>query len=224
MIEKFRDHMQGSQFRKINEMLYTSSGSEAAEFFKSNRSAFSEYHEGYAAQMKSWPIDPVRRIADWIMEKVLRKAKKTIVIADMGCGDARLGEFLSGENVKVNSFDLVATCDRVTEAEISNVPLPDASVDICVFSLSLMGNNVSDFLAEARRILKADGRVKIIDVASRFTNLKRFSRQVSRIGYRVEKVSKVHRYFLEFLLSKEGQAVKDNLPNIELKPCWYKKR
>lgn len=34
------------------------------------------------------------------------------------------------------------------------VPLRDASVDIAVFCLSLMGTNLADFLAEANRVLK----------------------------------------------------------------------
>lgn len=34
------------------------------------------------------------------------------------------------------------------------VPLNDASVDLAVFCLSLMGTNLADFLAEANRVLK----------------------------------------------------------------------
>lgn len=43
---------------------------------------------------------------------------------------------------------------RKFDAPSVQVPLPDASVGIAVFCLSLMGVNLVDFLAEANRVLK----------------------------------------------------------------------
>jgi ubiquinone/menaquinone biosynthesis C-methylase UbiE len=37
------------------------------------------------------------------------------------------------------------------------VPLPDEAIDIAVFSLSLMGRNWSDYIAEAKRCLATNG-------------------------------------------------------------------
>lgn len=49
----------------------------------------------------------------------------------------------------------------MTACDIANVPLKDATVDIAVFSLSLMGTNATDFLLEARRVLKPNGVLKV---------------------------------------------------------------
>ena len=68
---------------------------------------------------------------------------------------------------KVHSFDLVSPNKFVTACDMSNVPLEDKSVDVCVFCLSLMGTNLADFIREAHRVLKNDGRVKIAEVRSR---------------------------------------------------------
>ena len=37
---------------------------------------------------------------------------------------------------------------------LQQVPLGDASVDVAVFCLSLMGTNLADYLTEAHRVLK----------------------------------------------------------------------
>lgn len=42
---------------------------------------------------------------------------------------------------KVHSFDLVAKFPHITATDMANVPLPDASVDVGVFCLALMGTN-----------------------------------------------------------------------------------
>lgn len=73
------------------------------------------------------------------------------VVADFGCGEARLAESISQ---KCYSFDLVAANNRVIACNMAHVPLPADSVDVAVFCLSLMGTNLKDFLLEANRILK----------------------------------------------------------------------
>lgn len=55
---------------------------------------------------------------------------------------------------KVHSFDLVAANERVTACNISRVPLPNASLDVAIFCLSLMGVDFIKFIQEAHRTLK----------------------------------------------------------------------
>lgn len=73
------------------------------------------------------------------------------VIADLGCGDAKLAKSVPQ---KVHSFDLVAANDLVVACDMSQIPLGNESVDVVVFCLSLMGNNIREYLFEANRILK----------------------------------------------------------------------
>lgn len=67
---------------------------------------------------------------------------KGSLIADIGCGDAKISKKL-GNQFKVHSFDLVALNDCVTVADMTHLPLPSQSVDACVFCLSLMGTNIA---------------------------------------------------------------------------------
>lgn len=163
--QKFSKKLDGARFRVINEKLYTSRGDEAFQLFQSDPDQFHIYHKGFREQSSAWPYNPLDGIIDWI-----RSEHKLSVIADMGCGDARLASSLSN---KVHSFDLVASNPAVpvVACDIAHVPLQDCSVDIVVFCLSLMGTNVYDFIREAYRILRPQGLIRIAEVRSRFEGM-----------------------------------------------------
>lgn len=145
----------------LNESMYTATGAQSLKLMKENPNLFQLYHVGYAEQVKRWPSNPLDDIIAF-----LRTQPKTLRVADLGCGEARLAEQVPQTDVK--SFDLVAVNERVTECDIAHVPLPDSSVDIAVFCLSLMGTNYGEFIQEARRILVPNGLLLVAEVASRF--------------------------------------------------------
>lgn len=116
---------------------------------------------------------------------------KKVVIADMGCGEAQLaldinnfskqvnGKKSKGSkdkksfgrklDIEVHSFDLKKANDRITVADIKNVPMADESCTIVIFCLALMGTNFLDFVEEAYRILAPNGELWIAEIKSRFT-------------------------------------------------------
>ncbi|WAQ99992.1 RRP8-like protein, partial [Mya arenaria] len=111
LLEKSRDRLSAARFRYLNEQLYTSTGKEALDLFKKDRDAFSVYHEGFQGQVEKWPTNPV----DIIIKQIKSKPKK-LVIADFGCGDAKIAQSVAN---KVHSFDLVALNDHVTVCDMS---------------------------------------------------------------------------------------------------------
>lgn len=104
----------------------------------------------------------------------LPRTNGTCIIADLGCGDARMAEILteSGDfrkhNLKILSYDLQSTKPLVTKADIANLPVKDGSVDVAIFCLALMGTNWIDFIEEAWRILHWKGELWIAEIKSRF--------------------------------------------------------
>lgn len=157
--QKIKEKLTGSRFRWLNEKLYTHSGAESLKYFQEYPETFYEYHEGFSTQVKSWPTNPI----DVIIRKVkARQSRQTteagpepsLVIADMGCGEAKLAATLASNTTSVHSFDLVAANEHVTACDIAHVPLHMDSVHAVVFSLSLMGTNYMDFIEEGARILK----------------------------------------------------------------------
>ena len=68
---------------------------------------------------------------------------------------------------------------------MAHVPLGDETLDVAIFSLSLMGANFTDYLREAHRTLKLDGRLHIIESTARFTDRERFARDLQSFGFDV---------------------------------------
>ena len=197
--QKMMAKLSGSRFRWINEQLYTTTSDKALEMITKQPALFDEYHQGFRSQVQSWPENPVDVFVKTIKERGTTKQvnapgglpgvgpNKQVVIADMGCGEAQLALDVNkvvekfnknppkGRNlprkldIKVHSFDLKKHNDRITVADIKNVPLPDESCSVVVFCLALMGTNFLDFIAEAQRILAPRGELWIAEIKSRFS-------------------------------------------------------
>ena len=144
LVEKMKAKLSGGQFRMLNEALYTTTGDDALRMVKASPGTFGAYHAGFREQTKEWPTRPV----DVIM-KYLKTQPKSLAVADFGCGDAELARKVKQ---KVHSFDLESDAPGVIACNMANVPLPDDSVHVAVFSLSLMGTDYGKFLEEAHRV------------------------------------------------------------------------
>jgi len=103
-------------------------------------------------------------------------------IGDFGCGEAFLSEALNGKHT-IYSFDHVAINENVTACDIANVPLQDETLDVVIFSLSLMGRNFGDYIKEAARVLKLDGTIRIIESTNRFNDLENFKNILFHYGF-----------------------------------------
>ena len=101
-----------------------------------------------------------------MIEKIIEISPR-LKVGDFGCGEAKIMEIL-GED-RVFSCDHVAINDKVTACDMKSVPLPDGSLDVVVFSLSLMGKNWPDYIVEARRCLWKGGALLIAETTNALT-------------------------------------------------------
>ena len=91
---------------------------EAYEFFRNDPGAFETYHKGFGNQRDKWPEDPVH----WIISRIKSlDNKKSLIVADLGCGDGNLSRTLGNTVKKIYSYDLVSTNDDIISCDISNV-------------------------------------------------------------------------------------------------------
>ncbi|XP_023739286.1 ribosomal RNA-processing protein 8 [Lactuca sativa] len=222
-LEKMKAKLAGGHFRMINEKLYTCSGDEALNYFKEDPSLFNMYHTGYQEQMSRWPEQPVNIIMKW-----LKDHPSSLVVADFGCGDARLAK---GVKNKVFSIDLVSKDPSVIACDMSNTPLETSSVDVAVFCLSLMGTNFPNYLQEAHRVLKPSGWLLIAEVKSRFdpnnggADPDTFCEAVCELGFTsVSKDFSNKMFILLYFKKKPKNKVSKGINWPELKPCLYKRR
>ena len=145
LVDKMRAKLSGGQFRMLNEALYTTTGDKALRMVEDQPGMFSAYHAGFREQTKEWPVRPVDACLKW-----LATLPKTLRVADFGCGDAELAR--RAPQKTVHSFDLESEAEDVVACNMANVPLEDASVEVAVFSLSLMGTDYGSFMEEAHRV------------------------------------------------------------------------
>lgn len=215
---KVADKMEGARFRWINEQLYTTTGHEAKQLFDDDPSLFDVYHSGFATQVSKWPVNPLDKVIAYV-----KSLPSNFVVADFGCGEARLAQSVPHT---VHSFDLVAANSHVTACDMAHIPLPKRSVDVAIFCLSLMGCNVSDFIREARRVLKNGGLLKICEIASRIDSLEDFIANVELFGFKLIKTDSMSKMFLdfEFRAKSKRDGTTGSVPNIQLNPCIYKRR
>lgn len=217
LMKKMTSRIDGARFRWINEQLYTVTGDQAQNMFTDDPSLFDVYHKGFSTQLSKWPVNPLDRVISYV-----KSLPNSYVIADFGCGEARLAQ--SVPNL-VHSFDFIAVNDHVTACDMAKVPLPSSSVDLGIFCLSLMGTNIADFIREARRVLKEDGLLKVCEVASRFTSEDDFSHKVENTGFKLINKKLFSKLFLDFefkAVARRKSGAK--LPELQLKPCIYKRR
>jgi len=234
---KLKSKLMGSRFRYLNQLLYESDSKGALSYFQEHPDDFHRYHEGFQEQTKKWPTNPVDIfIGDLKRDLVQQKKDKEFVVADLGCGEGKLGlEIMNfgaaaAGRVTVHSYDLVSVGDHVEVASMTAVPLESGSVDLVIFSLSLMNTNFGEALLEANRLLRPKGSLWIAEVESRFEcSLGEFVKRLKALGFDlVGQPDTSHRVFVMMKLTKR-QAVRPEGVNLKemassLSACKYKKR
>ncbi|KAK4891196.1 25S rRNA (adenine645-N1)-methyltransferase [Elasticomyces elasticus] len=197
MQSAMRQKLVSARFRHLNQTLYTAPSATALELFDQNPEMFEDYHAGFRQQVDVWPENPLDNFIATIRsrgkvkqpsikDKKMKKAPEpgvtqalprthgTAIIADLGCGDARLAQTLKDKgdmsklDLKIHSYDLHSPSPLVTKADISKLPLADGSADIAIFCLALMGTNWIAFIEEAYRILHWKGELWVAEIKSRF--------------------------------------------------------
>ncbi|XP_032075276.1 ribosomal RNA-processing protein 8 isoform X2 [Thamnophis elegans] len=218
--QRLENRLDAARFRYINQMLYTRSSQQAAQLFREDPEALAVYHRGFALQAASWPERPVERFVHYLHHR-----PASLVVADFGCGDCTLARSLPN---RVHCFDLAALDPRVIVCDMAQVPLEDASVDVAVFCLALMGTNLREILQEAHRVLRAGGTLLVAEVASRFADLRAFLGALARLGFRLtsKDVSGSHFYTFELRKAERAEVAKaaEEPRGLALRPCLYKRR
>lgn len=174
-------------FSKINHRWNASSSSNTHQRLKENVEEWQHYHALYREARKDWKIIPYEEMIKWAEQR------SDYVIGDFGCGEAMLAKELA-EIHTVHSFDHVAINEDVTVCDLAEIPLEDQTLDIAIFCLSLMGNNFTEYIQEAHRVLKLDGQLHIIEATSRFKDRDSFAKELRKIGFRAVEIEDISKF------------------------------
>ncbi|KAK7202188.1 ribosomal RNA-processing protein 8 [Novymonas esmeraldas] len=240
VLDHFRERLNASTFRLLNEQVYNAPTTLASRLLR-DESTFRDYHTGYHQQLVQWPMNPNTLMVESLLGdrrgRFLANKGKSMpghippswVVADMGCGEAQIAAALKPKGYTVHSFDFFALNSYVTVADTTKVPLPDNSVDVCIFSLSLMATDYIKSLAESFRILKPKRLLKVVEVRSRVPFPRQFAELVEDIGFDVDYNDVAGDYFVAFdFIKRDGQTTANTElrhdPGDVLVPSLYKKR
>ncbi|CEG38178.1 ribosomal rna-processing [Plasmopara halstedii] len=218
-LAKMRRKIDGGKFRMLNEQLYTTTGTEAYSTYQQDPELFDVYHQGFREMANKWPANPLDTFIEYV------RHHPEAVVADFGCGDARLAESVPN---KVHSFDLVSRKPIVTACNIAAVPLEKNSVDIAIYCLALMGTSIREYLLEVHRVLRPKGVLKVAEVKSRFETeslggINGFVQAMRKMGFDCRHNDDRNKMFVLFEFVKSSRTPQDIEP-IELKACEYKRR
>jgi len=170
-------------FTRLNNKINNEKSETTHDSMLNDPREWEEYHRQYREARRNWAIVPYEEIT-----KRIRQLSPRLIIGDFGCGEAKILESF-GDN-RVYSFDHIAINNKVKACDIKSVPLPDEAIDIAVFSLSLMGRNWHEYIAEAKRCLATNGYLLIAEttkaVKGRLSKLKQVIEQQGFDIYNVE--------------------------------------
>jgi len=165
-----------SEFSRMNANWNNSLSKTTANKLSKDDSEWKIYHQLYREAREDWPVIPFEEFIRWAQDRV------DLEIGDFGCGEALVAKELEGSHI-IHSFDHVAVNESVIAGDMSRVPLDDCTLDVALFSLSLMGKNFTDYLCEAHRTLRLDGHLHIWEATSRFKDIDLFEKQLQSLGF-----------------------------------------
>ena len=146
----------------------------------------------------NWQVNP--------REECIKHLKMNLpmdsVIADFGCGQAKLAEALKDIHT-VHSFDHIAINRSVYACDMSDTPLDERTLDAAVFSLSLMGTNLKDYILEAYRTLKLGGQLLIYHPAQT-NNRDQFASGLTQLGFAIVQSVEIYKWHYIWAI-KQGQ-------------------
>jgi hypothetical protein len=166
-----------SGYQELTKKMSIQNSNTTNKMFKENKSLWEEYHnlrdysfKGYKEQDEI----PVNKIIKYLETKSNIKLK----ILDLGCGRNLIYlHFKSNNKFEIVGYDHVES-NGSKSCDISKLNELAESIDICVFSQSLMGSNWKEYINEALRVLRYNGEIIISESIERYELIKNYIQQL----------------------------------------------
>jgi ribosomal RNA-processing protein 8 len=158
-----------SEISVLHQRYKTMNSKNLHQEFNNNPDIWHNYHQISEENEKSFPDDDIPR--NRIIQELNKiKTKRTKQVVDMGCGKAQIAEYFQTDNrFKFINYDHISSNDTIISCDISNTPLEDDSVEICILSLAMWGSNCREYIQEANRILESGGKLYVVEPTKRWS-------------------------------------------------------
>jgi superfamily II DNA or RNA helicase len=137
--------------------------------FSEGPESWYNYHDISEENEKSFPEHEIPR--NRVIQELLKiKTKRTKLVVDMGCGKGQISKYFQNDKrFQFINYDHISSNDTIISCDISNTPLEDNAVEICILSLAMWGSNCKEYIKEANRILESNGKLYIIEPTKRWS-------------------------------------------------------
>ncbi len=170
----------GNDFSKINAKWNSSRSANLYERIKKDPTEFALYHTFYRENRKTWTTNPLKEVINQL------KDKEGLVIGDFGCGEGELAKAI-GDKSKVFSFDMHPVNDSIIQCNVADgVPISPNTLDLAVFSLSLMTKDWRDMLITAKKVLKITGQIIVWNPKNKIPEAE-LEKSIEEAGFRIIK-------------------------------------
>jgi molybdopterin biosynthesis enzyme MoaB len=191
---------QQSEYQELTKKMATQKSETTNQMFTTTPSLWHSYHDSRDFSFKGYDKQdeiPLNKI----IKKLETKHKHKLNILDLGCGRNLIQEhFKDNKKFTVTGYDYVSY-NGSKVADISQLPEEDESINICVYSQSLMGSNWKDYLAEGYRVLVYNGEMIISESIERYDQVKD---HLEAIGMRIidPEYSETNRWFYMYAIKQ----------------------
>ena len=162
-----------SEYQELSKKMVIQKSETTFNMFKTEPTLWEQYHEARDFSFKGYDQDevPVNRIIKYLETKKNHRLK----ILDLGCGRNYIKEyFKDNKKFTITGYDYIS-CNGSKVADISNLEdEEEETIDVCIYSQSLMGNNWKGYLDEGKRILRYNGEIIISESSERYENIKNY--------------------------------------------------
>lgn len=187
-------------FSRINARWNSSASIITHERLQNNPEEWCYYHTRLEEIERDWQVIPRNECLRHLRENLPLGA----IVGDFGCGQAHLAAELR-ETHTVYSFDHVAIHASVIACDMAHTTLEDSVLDAAVFSLSLMGANIRDYVLEAYRTLKPGGQIVIYHPAAE-NDRQLFVDGLQKLGFAVAHHGQIYKWHFVWAIKRGRQA------------------
>ncbi len=191
-----------SEYQELSKKMSMQNSTNTNILFKEKPDLWHKYHDnrdfsflGYDKQDEI----PVNKIINYLQTKSNNKLK----ILDLGCGRNLIKtHFKDNKKLDITGYDHVSFNDSIA-CDISKLPDEDESVDICVYSQSLMGSNWKDYINEGFRVLRYNGEMIISESIERYDIIKSYIEELKYCVIKSDYMEK-NRWFYYHIINNKS--------------------
>ena len=126
-----------------------------------------------------------------------QKINYKLKILDLGCGCNKIKDHFINTKLNIIGYDYISYNESI-ECDLSNLPDENESIDICIFSQSLMGYNWRKYIDEAFRVLRYNGEIIIAESSKRYHEIKNY---IQNYKIKYEDYNETNRWFYLHLIN-----------------------